>query len=83
MRAHKTRTHWRPKDKEGSRIESHLIMSRENLTFICTGLAGVIVLFTLGLFRPFLIVEDGLVENLSAAGFAAASLLALATALQK
>jgi hypothetical protein len=55
-------------------------MSRENLAFICTVLACVIVLFTIGLFRPSLLVEDGFVENLSAAGFAAASLLALATA---
>lgn len=43
--------------------------------------AGVALLFMVGLSRPDLLVEDGAVENLSAAGFAAASTLALSAAL--
>ena len=57
------------------------MMSRENLVFIVATFAGVILFFIIGLSRPDLLVEDGFVENLGAAGFAAASLLALSTAL--
>ncbi len=57
------------------------MMSRENLTFICVTFAGVALLFSIGQSRPDLLVEDGLIETLGAAGFAAASLLALGTAL--
>ncbi|WP_407867116.1 hypothetical protein [Phyllobacterium phragmitis] len=59
------------------------MISRENLAFISATSAGVILLFTIGLSRPDLLAEDGLVENLGAAGFAAAALLALSTALRK
>jgi hypothetical protein len=59
------------------------MISRENLAFIVATSAGVILLFTIGLTRPDLLVEDGLVENMGAAGFAAAALLALGTALRK
>jgi hypothetical protein len=58
-------------------------MSRQNQAFICAVAAGAILLFAIGHFRPHLLVEDGLVENLSAAGFAAASLIALGTAFRK
>ncbi|MBY5838810.1 hypothetical protein J3P71_35510 (plasmid) [Rhizobium leguminosarum] len=64
-------------------IEKEELMSRENLAFVCAVLAGVILLFTVGLSRPDLLVEDGLVESLSAAGFAATSLLALGAALRR
>src|SRR5688572_22804061 len=56
-------------------------MSRENAVFAAAAFAGVVLFFTIGLSRPGLFVEDGLVENLSAAGFAAATLLALGAAL--
>lgn len=59
------------------------MMSRENLAFIAAMPAGVILLFTIGLSRHDLLVEDGPVESLSAAGFAAVSVLALSTALRK
>jgi hypothetical protein len=62
-------------------VENDGMMSRENLAFIAATFAGVILLFTIGLSMPDLLVEDGPVENLGAAGFAAASLLALGTAL--
>ncbi|RCS24200.1 hypothetical protein DUT91_07755 [Phyllobacterium salinisoli] len=55
-------------------------MSRENQVFICVVVACVILLFTIGLSRPDLLVEDGIGESLGAAGFAAASLLALRAA---
>lgn len=55
------------------------MMSRENLAFVAATFVGVVLLFTIGLSRPDLLVEDGPVENLGAAGFAAASLLALGT----
>jgi uncharacterized membrane protein YciS (DUF1049 family) len=57
-------------------------MSRENVAFATATFAGIVPLFTIGLSRPDLFVEDGLVENLSAVGFAAATLLALSAALQ-
>ena len=56
-------------------------MSRENAVFVAATFTGVVLFFTLGLSRPDLFIEDGLVENLSAAGFAAAALFALGTAL--
>lgn len=56
-------------------------MSRANLAFLGAALAGAILLFAIGLSKPDLFVEDRLMENLSAAGFAAASLLALSAAL--
>ena len=56
-------------------------MSRENAVFAAATFTGVVLFFTLGLSRPDLFIEDGLVENLSAAGFAAAALFALGTAL--
>jgi hypothetical protein len=56
-------------------------MSRENAVFAAATFTCVVLLFTAGLSRPALFVEDGLVENLSAAGFAAAALFALGTAL--
>ena len=56
-------------------------MNRENAVFAAATFTGVALLFTIGLSRPDLFVEDGLVENLSALGFAAAALLALGTAL--
>jgi hypothetical protein len=59
------------------------IMSRENMAFFVATSAGVVLLFTIGLARHDLLAEDGLVENLGAAGFAAGSLLALSTALRK
>lgn len=55
-------------------------MNRENAVFAAATFTGVALLFTIGLSRPDLFVEDGLVENLSALGFAAAALLALGTA---
>jgi hypothetical protein len=58
-------------------------MSRENVTFVCSVLLGILVLFTVGLSRPDLLVEDQLVESLGAFAFAAASVLALSTALRK
>lgn len=58
-------------------------MSRENLAFGVVAFAGVIFLFAIGQSRPDLFVEDHLVENLSAAGFAAASLLALGAAVAR
>lgn len=64
-------------------IEDEEMMSRENLAFIAATFPGVVLLFTIGLSRPDLLVEDGLVENLGAAGFSAASLLALSTALRR
>jgi hypothetical protein len=57
-------------------------MSRENVAFATATFAGVVLLFTIGLSRPDLFVEDGLVENLSAVGFTAATLFALSAALQ-
>jgi hypothetical protein len=59
------------------------MMSRENV--VCAGatLAGIVLIFAIGLSRPDLFVEDGLVENLSAVGFAAASIFALSAALQR
>ncbi|WP_394887590.1 hypothetical protein ACG873_21965 [Mesorhizobium sp. AaZ16] len=57
-------------------------MSRENVAFAIATFIGVVLLFTIGLSRPDLFVEDGLVENLSAVGFAAATLFALSAALQ-
>ena len=56
-------------------------MNRENAVFAAATFTGVVLLFTVGLSRPDLFVEDGLVENLSALGFAAAALFALGTAL--
>lgn len=56
-------------------------MSRENAVFAAAAFAGVVLFFTIGLSRPGLFAEDGLVENLSAAGFAAAALFALGAAL--
>lgn len=56
-------------------------MSRENAVFAAATFTGVVLLFTIGLSRPDLFVEDGLVENLSAVGFAAAALFALGTAI--
>lgn len=58
-------------------------MSRENMAFIAATSAGVILLFAIGLARHDLLIEDGPVESLSAAGFAAGSLLAMSTALRK
>jgi len=58
------------------------MMSRENLTFAVAMVASVIVLFTVSLSRPYLVVEDGPMEDLSAAGFATAALLACGTALR-
>lgn len=49
--------------------------------FAAATFTGVVLFFTIGLSRPDLFVEDGLVENLSALGFAAAALFALGTAL--
>jgi hypothetical protein len=62
-------------------VERRPTMSRENAAFAAATFTGVVLFFTLGLSRPDLFVEDGLVENLSAAGFAAAALFALGTAL--
>jgi hypothetical protein len=59
------------------------MMSRENQGFIAALGAIVILLFMIGLSTPNLLVEDGLVENLSAAGFAISALLALNTGLLK
>lgn len=59
------------------------MMSRENLAFIAALSACVTLLFTIGLGRHDWLVEDGLVETLGAAGFAAGALLALTTALRK
>jgi hypothetical protein len=59
------------------------MMSLENLAFISTVAGGVILLFTIGLSRPDLVVEDGIVESLGATGFAGASLLALSTAFRR
>ena len=59
------------------------MIGRENLAFISATFAGVVLLFVIGLSRPDLLVEDGLVENMGAMGFAAAALLALNTALRK
>ncbi|MFC0012078.1 hypothetical protein [Devosia nitrariae] len=53
------------------------------MTFFAATSAGVILLFTIGLSRHDWLVEDGPVESLGAAGFAAASLLALSTAFRK
>ena len=58
-------------------------MSRENLVFSYAMVAGVTLLFIVGLSRRDLLVEDGLVEMLSAAGFAAASLLVVYAADKK
>ncbi len=58
-------------------------MSRENVAFVCSVAAIVALLFTIGLSRPDLLVEDNLVESAGALGFATASLLALATAIQR
>ena len=59
------------------------MMGRENQGFIAALGAIVLLLFMLGLSTPNLLVEDGLVEELSAAGFAIAALLALNTGLLK
>lgn len=58
-------------------------MSRENLVLSGAVVTGVILLFIVGLLRRDLLVEDGLVETLSAAGFAAALLLAVYAAHRK
>lgn len=58
-------------------------MSRENLAFVVAAFAGAMLLFAIGLSRPDLFVEDRLMENLSAAGFAAASLFAVGAALAR
>lgn len=55
-------------------------MSRDNLAFVVAAFAGAMLLFAMGLSRPNLFVEDHLMENLSAAGFAAGSLLAVGAA---
>jgi hypothetical protein len=57
------------------------VMSRENAVFAAATFTGVALLFTFGLSGPGLFVEDGLVENLSALGFAVAALFALSAAL--
>jgi hypothetical protein len=57
------------------------MISRENLAFVAATAAAVILLFTIGSARRELLIEDGIVEGLGAAGFAVASLLALSTAL--
>jgi hypothetical protein len=59
------------------------MMSQGNQAFFVALCAIVILLFVIGLSTPHLLVEDGLVENLSAAGFSIAALLALSTALLK
>jgi hypothetical protein len=59
------------------------MISRENQGFIAALGAIVMLLFMIGLSTPNLLVEDGLVEDLSAAGFAIAALLALSTAVLK
>jgi hypothetical protein len=58
-------------------------MSRENLVLSGAVVTGVILLFIAGFLRRDLLVEDGLVETLSAAGFAAALLLAAYVAYRK
>ncbi|MEY9165085.1 hypothetical protein ABIE78_003204 [Sinorhizobium fredii] len=57
-------------------------MRRENVAFILKVAGTVIALFIMGLCRPDLLVEDHLVESLGALAFAAASLLALGTAIR-
>jgi hypothetical protein len=59
------------------------MMSRENQVFVTALCAITFLLFVIGLSTPALLVEDGLVEDLSATGFAIAALLALNTALLK
>jgi hypothetical protein len=58
-------------------------MSRGNLAFAVAAFAGAMLLFAVGLSRPDLFVEDHVMENISACGFAAASLLALGAALAR
>ncbi|XFE88169.1 hypothetical protein ACEP9W_24385 (plasmid) [Ensifer aridi] len=58
-------------------------MSRENVAFVCSVAAIVTLLFTIGLSRPNLLVEDNLVESAGALGFATASLLAIGTAIRR
>ncbi|WP_271894286.1 hypothetical protein [Candidatus Phyllobacterium onerii] len=64
-------------------FENEPMMSRENKAFVAVLGAIVFLLFMLGLSAPNLLVEDGLVEDLSAAGFAVAALLALNTGFLK
>ena len=59
------------------------MMSQQNQAFFVVLCAIATLLFVIGLSTPDLLVEDGLVENLSAASFAIAALLALSTALLK
>jgi hypothetical protein len=59
------------------------MISGENLSFVYMMIASVSLLFTISLFCPDLLVEDGFLESLGAAGFAAASLLAVDVAFRK
>jgi hypothetical protein len=56
--------------------ENKAAISRNNLAFAAATGCAVILLFTLGLSMPQLLVEDGPVENLSAAGFFIAAVVA-------
>jgi hypothetical protein len=56
--------------------ENKAVISRNNFAFAAAAGCVVILLFTLGLSFPPLLVEDGPVEDLSAAGFFIAAVLA-------
>jgi hypothetical protein len=64
-------------------IGNETMIGGENLAFFCVVVAGASLLFTIGLFNPGLLVEDGFLEGLTAAIFAAATLLAFAAAFRK